>query len=172
VPLQQRPSESANYDIICTLCEYEDAKYPMKKGLSPSHLGTVLLVMTPWRGLSGTNRDENYRIHLVGKIYARANVEYSPVDIWQYFVPAGAAREIPTKKGITLRRFQWNSPKGHLADMLRLLNNLRLSASIETLLRPAEPRRSRGISSLYWMQPQERHIASTINDSVNVTSLL
>jgi len=54
----------------------------------------------------------------------RVNGKYGTVDIRQYFIPSGAVKEIPTKKGITLRRFEWNSLKGHIADMLRLSNEL------------------------------------------------
>jgi len=71
--------------------------------------------------LSGTFQDD-YRIHLGGNVYARAIGKNGIVDIHQYFVPAGAAKEIPTKKGITLWRFEWIALKGHLTGITRLSN--------------------------------------------------
>jgi len=116
-----------NNNLKVHIREYEDASYPTKKGicLSPSRWAMLLRVMPSLdeEVSSGTFQDD-YRTHLGGNVYARANGENGTVDIRQYFVPAGALKEIPTKKGITLRRFEWIALKGHLAGITRLSNEL------------------------------------------------
>ena len=49
--------------------------------------------------------------HLGGFVYAKASNEYKTVDIRQYFIPEGGKKEIPTRKGIRLRNFEWVSLK-------------------------------------------------------------
>jgi len=117
-----------NNDLKVHICEYEDAKYPTKKGicLTLSRWAMLLRFMPTLDGQvsSGPNRGEDYRNHLGGNVHTRANRENGTVDIRQYFVPAGATIEIPAKKGITLRRIEWITLKGHLADMSPIWNKL------------------------------------------------
>jgi len=63
-------------------------------------------------------------IHLGGFVYAKANAEYRTIDIRQYFIPKNERKQIPTKKGITLRHFEWNCLKSRMEDLTNLSPNL------------------------------------------------
>jgi len=108
--------------------EYADEKYPTKKGISLSPIR--------WAALLGTaftldeilsNRSDlrdDYRAHLGGFVYVKASKEYGTIDIPQYFIPDGQHSEIPTKKGVTLRNFEWFELKKHVDDINRLSEDL------------------------------------------------
>ena len=56
-------------------------------------------------------------VHLGGFVCARASSDYGMIDIRQFFVPIGSNKEIPTKKGITLRRFEWETLKEKIEEI-------------------------------------------------------
>jgi len=108
--------------------EYIDEKYPTKKGicLSPSRWAALLGTAFTLDEILSNRSDlrDDYRVHLGGFVYVKASKEYGTIDIRQYFIPDGQHNEIPTKKGVTLRKFEWFALKKHVDDINRLSEDL------------------------------------------------
>ena len=110
--------------------EYTDEKYPTLKGicLTPSRWTTLVHAVTILDAALknsvdecvSVQQEEEEGIHLGGFVYAKPNCNYGTVDIRQYFLPSGAAKEIPTKRGITIRRFEWATLKERIDEITRL----------------------------------------------------
>jgi len=108
--------------------EYIDEKYPTKKGicLSPIRWAALLGTAFTLDEILSNRSDlrDDYRVHLGGFVYVKANKEYGTIDIRQYFIPDGQHNEIPTKKGVTLRKFEWFALKKRVDDINRLSEDL------------------------------------------------
>ena len=99
--------------------EYSGTNRPTLKGicLTPSRWATLVSRMSilddELARPAGQNESGEPIIeegeHLGGYVYAKASNEYRTVDVRQYFVPKGARKQIPTRKGIMLRHFEWAS---------------------------------------------------------------
>jgi Transcriptional Coactivator p15 (PC4) len=128
------PLGNLRFAVICVLNgqiklhirEYAEAGYPTKKGicLTPSRWASLIRAVPALDETIDTREGGDYRVHLGGFVYATAISEYGTVGIRQYFIPEGAIDEVPTKKGITLRRFEWYALKSYINDILRLSTEL------------------------------------------------
>ena len=106
-------------DLKVHIREYSDVGVPLRKGicLTPRRWASLvesmaLLDMVVAQSLSDEAMALNPRgEHLGGFVYAKASGDYHTVDIRQYFVPKGETEQVPTKKGIMLRAFEWGSLK-------------------------------------------------------------
>ena len=120
----QRFFGNQRFAVICVfkgetkvhIREYTNDKYPTLKGicLTPSRWATLVRAVAILDAALKNSADEfvsvqeeeEEGIHLGGFVYAKPNRNYGTVDIRQYFIPNRATKEIPTEKGITIRRFE------------------------------------------------------------------
>ena len=88
--------------------EYSATNYPTKKGicLTTSRWAMLQRFMT-----SLDDSHEPFAHHLGGFVYANSNAEFDTVDIRAHFIPAGTFKLFPTRRGITLRRWEWGQLK-------------------------------------------------------------
>ena len=64
------------------------------------------------RGQSG----DKVQYHLGGGQFATANPDYKSLDLRQYFLPAGAVKAHPTRKGIVLSQVEWDNLKSFVEE--------------------------------------------------------
>ena len=109
--------------------QYSDTGHPTPKGicLSPMKWAALRRAETTLDNTEMSQQlllEDEITYHLGGMIYAKSHVVFGTVDIRQYFVPRGETKVIPTKKGITLRRFEWTKLKAAFDEITQSSQDL------------------------------------------------
>ena len=91
----------------------EDFKFPSKKGVSlPLTVWKNLVVNTDILSEALEKEERGYltdkvSVHIGGGQYASVNTAYPCIDIRQFWLPEDAQEPMPTRKGIILKRSEW-----------------------------------------------------------------
>ena len=122
--------------------EFTPKGAPSSKGVSlkPWRWTELVRSLAELDGLMTGKTHGHTRIHLGGSWFATAGGEYACVNIRRYFIPRGKEDLIPTRKGIALRRSEWdalvyyvdeiNATNAELASMKRCLDEPSHNAAV------------------------------------------
>ena len=114
-----------NGEVRIDIRTWED-NFPNKKGLS--------LTLPRWKTLLSYQEDltktlrgqsgDKVQYHLGGGQFATANPDYKSSDLRQYFLPAGAVKAHPTRKGIVLSQVEWDNLKSFVEEIKKCIPEL------------------------------------------------